>query len=47
METIVSAPVDGKVKRVAVAQNDAVAQGDLLCEGRAPPAEAVLTLQIA
>lgn len=40
METIVSAPIDGKVKRVAVVQNDAVAQGDLLCEVRATPAEA-------
>ena len=34
METVVSAPIDGKIKRVTVAQNDSVAQGDLLCEVR-------------
>lgn len=32
METIVSAPLDGKVKRLAVKPNDSLSQGDLLCE---------------
>ena len=32
METVVSAPVDGKIKRVAVAANDSLSQGDLMCE---------------
>lgn len=32
METVVSAPVGGHVKRVTVGQNDSVSQGDLLCE---------------
>jgi len=32
METVVSAPVGGKVKRILVTQNDSVSQGDLLCE---------------
>ncbi len=32
METVVSAPVGGHVKKVLVEQNDSVSQGDLLCE---------------
>lgn len=32
METVVSAPVDGKIKRVAVSANDSLSQGDLMCE---------------
>ena len=32
METIVSAPLSGTIKRVTAAQNDSLAQGDLLCE---------------
>ncbi|WFD30850.1 pyruvate carboxylase [Malassezia sp. CBS 17886] len=32
METVVSAPVAGTVRRVSVVENDAVAQADLLCE---------------
>ena len=32
METIVSAPIDGKVSRLAVKLNDSLSQNDLLCE---------------
>jgi len=32
METVVSAPVSGKVTKVSVEANDSVSQGDLLCE---------------
>jgi len=32
METIVSAPVSGKVRRIAVATGDSLAAGDLLIE---------------
>ncbi|MCO5573440.1 hypothetical protein L7F22_027211 [Adiantum nelumboides] len=32
MDTVVSAPVSGKVQRILVAANDSVSQGDLLCE---------------
>lgn len=32
MESVVSSPVSGKVKRVLVAENDSIAQGDLVVE---------------
>ncbi|PWN37948.1 putative pyruvate carboxylase [Meira miltonrushii] len=32
MDTVVSAPVSGKVQRILVAANDSVSQSDLLCE---------------
>ncbi|WFD43349.1 pyruvate carboxylase [Malassezia psittaci] len=32
METVVSAPIQGKVTRVVVAANDSLVQGDLMCE---------------
>ena len=32
METVVSAPTEGKIKRVTIAENDSLAQGDLMCE---------------
>ena len=32
METIVSAPIDGKVQRVCVHVDSALSQGDLLCD---------------
>lgn len=32
MESVVSSPVSGKVKRVLVVENDSIAQGDLVCE---------------
>jgi pyruvate carboxylase len=32
MDTVVSAPVSGKVERILVKNNDSVSQGDLLCE---------------
>lgn len=32
MDTVVSAPVSGKVERILVKANDSVSQGDLLCE---------------
>lgn len=32
METVVSAPLDGKVQRVTVVANDSLGQGDLMCE---------------
>ena len=32
MESVVSSPVSGKVKRVLVKENDSIAQGDLTVE---------------
>jgi len=32
MESVVSSPVSGKVKRVLVKENDSIAQGDLVVE---------------
>lgn len=32
MESVVSSPVSGKVKRVLVVTNDSIAQGDLVVE---------------
>jgi multidrug efflux pump subunit AcrA (membrane-fusion protein) len=32
MESVVSSPVSGKVKRVLVVENDSIAQGDLVVE---------------
>jgi pyruvate carboxylase len=32
MESVVSSPVSGKVKRVLVKQTDSIAQGDLVVE---------------